>query len=146
MARRITIAPALGSALALALAQAGAARPLAPVPELLPLSEADMTRTMETGCTFTFDKGRATLLQTIGRDVTIRTAQGVSLCRIDQAQVDAFTDGKRPLTCGGRTLRLRRTGAVESFPESDSSSWPAALTVSRGKTSRTLRGSAGVAC
>lgn len=137
---------ALGLTCALTLAQPGMAHPAAPGPDLLPLTESDMTRSQETGCTFSFGKGNATLVQAIGPEVMVRTTGGLSLCRLDQAQVDAFTDGKRTLTCGGRLLRLRKTGATQSFPEADSAGWPASLSVSNGKTSRSVRGDAGVAC
>ncbi|UYY59400.1 hypothetical protein [Sphingomonas sp. S2-65] len=113
---------------------------------LHPLTEADLDRTQETGCTFTFSRGNATLLQAIGRDLMIRTPQGFALCRFDQAGLDAFTGGKRPLTCGNRALQLRQTGRTRSFPESDGAGWPAALRVTSGKASVTLRGDAGVAC
>lgn len=113
---------------------------------LHPLTEDDLNRTQEAGCTFTFSKGNATLLQAIGRDLMLRTSQGFALCRFDQLQLDAFTDAKRPLTCGGRTLRLRKSGTTQSFPESDAAGWPATLTLTNGKASKTLRGDAGVAC
>ncbi|MBB5709508.1 hypothetical protein [Sphingomonas xinjiangensis] len=120
--------------------------PATPATDLLPLTEADLNRTQESGCAFSFDQVTKTLLYTIGRDLMLRTPQGFALCRFDQAQLDAFTDAKRPLFCGGRTLRLRRTGATHGFPESDSAGWGATLTLTNGKTSKTLRGNAGVAC
>ncbi|MCD2325424.1 hypothetical protein LQ953_15500 [Sphingomonas sp. IC-56] len=118
----------------------------AQAPTLLPLTEADLNRTHETGCAFSFARANQTLLQAIGRDLMLRTSQGFDLCRFDQTTLDAFTGGTRALNCGGRTLRLRKTGATQSFPESDSAGWPASLTVTTGKASRTLRGDAGVAC
>jgi len=131
--------------LALHLALAIPALPAADT-SLRPLTEADLNHTQETGCTFSFGKGNATLLQAIGRDLMIRTAQGFALCRFDQAQLDAFTDSKRALSCGGRTLRLRKTGATQSFLEADSAGWPATLRVTSGKAGATLAGNAGVAC
>lgn len=113
---------------------------------LLPLTEADLNRTQETGCAFSFARANRTFLQAIGRDLMLRTPQGFALCRFDQANLDAFTGGTRALTCGDQTLRLRKTGATQSFPKSDSAGWPAALTITHGKASKTLRGDAGVAC
>lgn len=118
----------------------------AQAPTLLPLTEADLNRTQETGCAFSFARVNQTLLQAIGRDLMLRTPEGFALCRFDQAHLDAFTGGTRALTCGGQTLRLQKTGTTQSFPESDSAGWPALLTVTTGKASKTLRGDAGVAC
>ena len=142
--RRWRIAAPLALACALGLAPALAKAP--PRPELLPLSEADMNRGSETGCTFSFGPGNATLVQAIGSEVMVRTPERFNLCRMDEAQVTAFTDGKGVVSCGGRQLRLRRTGPLRSHPASDSASWRATLTILHGRSSQTIRGLGGVAC
>jgi hypothetical protein len=118
----------------------------APTPALLPLSEADMNRGTESGCTFSFDWRRATLIQATGTEVMIRTPKRFNLCRFDEAAVSAFTDGKRTLQCGGRQLRLQRTGRTSTHEASDSAAWRATLTVTQGAARTTLPGLAGVAC
>ena len=134
-----------GTLAVLSCAQVGIAR--APSrPALLPLSEADMNRGHESGCTFSFDWKRATLIQAIGSEVMIRTPERFNLCRFDEAEVSAFTDGKRTLQCGGRRLRLQRTGTVRSHEASDSATWRATLSVTNGAARTTLPGLAGVAC
>jgi hypothetical protein len=118
----------------------------APTPALLPLSEADMNRGSETGCTFSFDRKLDTLIQATGTEVMIRTPEHLNLCRYDEAAVTAFTDGKRTLQCGGRQLRLQRTGRTSTHEASDSAAWRATLTVTQGAARTTIPGMAGVAC
>lgn len=113
---------------------------------LLPLSERDLTSTRETGCTCTFDVRDRSLVQMVGNELMLRTRAGRQVCRITDAQFQTLAGTAGRATCGGVQMRLRRTGRTRSFPASDSSSTPASLTVTQGRTSRTLSGSWGCAC
>lgn len=113
---------------------------------LRPLSDADQSKTKETGCTFSFDAANKTLVQAVGHDFTIRTSAGLKVCRITDAAFQKLGDGSST-TCGGYTLRFKRAGKVDANEASDSSSWTAILTIGQGKrTLQTIRGNAGTAC
>lgn len=113
---------------------------------LLPISDQDMSRTHERGCNFSFDSDNGTRVFAVGRDLMVRTPKGLSVCRLGEAQVDKFIAGKHGAVCGGRSLLLRKLSPTTPHEESDSASWRAALTVTQGRTSRIVRGTAGTAC
>lgn len=116
---------------------------------LLPLSDHDSYSTNETGCQFAFTQGNDTYLFMIGHSVIIRTAPGragLNACTISDAQFSAFGDGPGTVSCGGRTLGVRRTGRVTSHEEADSADGPAALTMTQAGHTRTVRGAWGSAC
>jgi len=142
--RKVLVAAAalLASAALPAPAQSAARVPSA----LLPLSDKDMESTQETGCQFLFSQGRSTYIFMIGSDFLMRTQQGLATCKITDAQFQSFGEGRGAVACGGRKLAIRRTGKVQSNPESDSASGPAALTMTEGTRSRTVRGDWGSAC
>ncbi len=118
----------------------------APTGVLKPLSDADQSKTKETGCNFMFDAGNKTLVQAIGKDFTIRTAAGLKVCHINDDTFQKLGDGSST-TCGGYTLRFKRAGKASNDQASDSASWPSILTIGQGKrTLQTIRGSAGTAC
>lgn len=113
---------------------------------LLPLTDADETAGTETGCTAAFRAGRSDYVQLIGVELTIRTEAGRQLCRVSEQTADAVLTGRAGASCGGYRVIVRQTGRTKTFPASDSSSTPAVLTVSKGRTTTTLRGDWGVAC
>lgn len=115
---------------------------------LLPLSPRDMDSSRESGCAYSFDVGRRTYVQAIGRELMVRTGNGLKICKVDDAAFRNLTDGiGRAPMCGGYRLSTKRTGRVTHSEEADSGSWPAVLTVKVGtRTVQSLRGLAGVAC
>ena len=113
---------------------------------LLPLSDKDIASTRESGCQFSFSQGRNTYIFMIGADFLMRTERGLSLCKITDAQFQSLGEGRGAMACGGRKVVIRRTGKIESNPEADSASGPAALTMTEGTRSRTVRGDWGSAC
>lgn len=113
---------------------------------LFPLSDADLNATRESGCECSFRIGRRTLTRVIGNEIAIRTGGGRQVCRITDNQFSALTNGRGGASCGGLRISLRRTGPVRTMMESDSADWRAALTVSQGRTRRTLAGRYGCAC
>jgi hypothetical protein len=115
-------------------------------PPLRKLSEADLTSTREMGCTCSFDRGRDTLVQAIGKELMVRTAAGRQVCRISDAQFQKLAGGNAKAACGGVQMSLRRTGRATLSPESDSSEGPAILTVAQGRSQASLKGSWGCAC
>ena len=131
---------------ALSAAMGGLAVAAGPVRLLLPLTDADETAGTETGCTAAFRAGRSDYVQLIGVELTIRAAAGRQLCRLSQQSDDAVLTGRGGASCGGYHVFVRQTGRTKTFPASDSSSTPAVLTVSKGRTTSTLRGDWGVAC
>lgn len=142
MIKRISAIALLASAFLPASAQSAA-----PVPSaLLPLSDADIAKSRETGCQFSFLQGRGTYIFMIGADFLVRTNRGLSLCKITDAQFQSFGEGRGAITCGGRKLAVRRTGKIQSNPEADSAVGPASLTMTEGGRSRTVRGDWGSAC
>ena len=146
-ATKVTIRGAAKLAAALLAASIGwvGAAAFAATP-LLALSDKDMAATHESGCNFLFDTGRQTRVFAIGNELMIRTASGLSLCRLGERPIDDFIEGNRALACGGRTLRVTRVGKLAGHEESDSADWPATLTIRQGSSRQTLRGTAGTAC
>lgn len=143
MTKPFLAAAALFASVALpAPAQSAACVPSA----LLPLSEKDFASTQETGCQFLFSQGRSAYIFMIGSDFLMRTQQGLATCKITDVQFQSLGEGRGAVTCGGRKLAIRRTGKVQSNPESDSASGPAALTMTESTRSRTVRGDWGSAC
>lgn len=129
-------------------AQGSHVRPPEALPSrLLPLSDADLATSTETGCQFTFGQGNSTYIFMIGRDFVIRTADGLNKCPILQAQWDGFgTDRRTIVACGGRRLSLQRLGRTEANAATDSAGGGAVLTMAEGARSRTIRGDWGTAC
>ena len=113
---------------------------------LLPLTDTDETAGTETGCTAAFRAGRSDYVQLIGVELTIRTAAGRQLCRVPEQTAHAVLTGREGASCGGYRVFVRQTGRTKTFPANDSSSTPAVLTVSQGRTISTLRGDWGVPC
>lgn len=113
---------------------------------LLPLSEADMASTAETGCQLAFTQGRGTYLFVIGHSLLMRTAKGLSTCTVTEAQFQEFGEKPTAILCGGRALAMRRTERVASHPDADSADGPASLTMMEGGVSRVVRGNWGSAC
>jgi hypothetical protein len=105
-----------------------------------------MSSSKETGCTFTFDAGKHTLLQAIGNEVMVRTRTGLNACRISDAVFSKLVGGTSGATCGGYQLRVHQTGRIKSYEASDSAIWPATLTIGSGRAAQTLRGNAATAC
>jgi hypothetical protein len=147
---------AFAASVALGVGYAGAAAVTAPVPAkqaraaasvpLLPLSDSDQTSTKETGCTCTMEVRNRMLIQAIGNELMVRTRAGRQVCRITDARFRQISGATGTYRCGGMAMTLRRTGRSESHQESDSYTVPAALTVSQGRTSRTVNGIWGCAC
>ena len=113
---------------------------------LLPLTDADESAGTETGCTAAFRAGRSDYVQLVGVELTVRTAAGRQLCRVSEQTADAVLTGREGASCGGYRVFVRQTGRTKTFPASDSSSTPAVLTVSQGRTTSIMRGDWGVAC
>jgi hypothetical protein len=128
------------------MGSAAAQRRMQPTAPLVTLSERDLTSTSQTGCTCTFDSGNRTLVQAIGNELMVRTRAGRQVCRLTDARFQQISGATGTYRCGGMAMTLRRTGRSESHQESDSYTVPAALTVSQGRTSRTLNGIWGCAC
>ncbi|MGE3691552.1 MAG: hypothetical protein AB7F98_09240 [Novosphingobium sp.] len=121
------------------------AGPVRSASPLLPLSERDLSATKQMGCECSFNRGRATLVQMIGNEFTVRTRAGRQVCRISDRQFSSFSVGT-PVTCAAMNFTLRHTGRTVSHIESDSAVTPSALTIRRGRTRTVLNGSWGCAC
>ena len=113
---------------------------------LRPLSERDLTSTRQMGCTCTFASRDRTFMQMIGNELMVRNRAGRQVCRITDRQFQRLSGGNGSAACGGVRMSFRRTGRSTLSPESDSSSAPAAMTVSQGRTQRRLAGTWGCAC
>ena len=120
------------------------ARP--PQSALRGLSEQDMATSGESGCQITFTHGNNTLIFMIGHDILMRGAQGLQTCSVTDQQFGDFGSPTAAVSCGGRSLRVRRTGRIVSHEESDSSESPAMLTITQGHRRQTIRGVLGAAC
>jgi hypothetical protein len=138
-----------GTAAALSLeaeSMAAEQRRAAPTAPLVTLSERDLTSTRQMGCTCTFQSANRELIQAIGNELMVRTAAGRQVCRLTDARFSQISGATGTYVCGGVRMTLRKTGRSESHPESDSFTTPAALTMAKGRTSRTLNGIWGCAC
>jgi len=142
------------ASLALLAGVSGSAAMTSPQPEptkqarvlLLPLSEADLTSTQETGCTCTMEVRNRSLVQAIGNELMVRTRAGRQVCRLTDARFQQISGATGTYRCGGLSMTLRRTGRSQSHQESDSFTVPAALAVSQGRARQTLNGIWGCAC
>lgn len=123
-----------------------AQRSMQPTAPLVTLSERDLTSTRQTGCTCSFDSGNRTLVQAIGNELMVRTRAGRQVCRLTDARFQQISGATGTYRCGGVSMTLRRTGQIDLSPETDSSSSPASLSLSQGKTNRRLNGTWGCAC
>jgi len=116
---------------------------------LYPLSERDLRATRESGCECTFRAGRAgrvPLFRIIGDELTIRTRAGRQVCTIRDETFSAISDGRGSGSCAGLRLSVRRTGRLILDGPSDSADGPASLTITQGRSRRTLAGRWGCAC
>jgi hypothetical protein len=113
---------------------------------LLPLSEKDQDKITEMGCNSAFTHGKQTLVFAIAPRLIVRTLHGANVCPAGGAAINAFFDGGKPLACGGVKMKLHMTGKMKGNAEADSSSGPAALTVTNGTITQTIAGEAGTAC
>jgi len=115
---------------------------------LYPLSEDDLVSNQH-GCECTFRvgrEGRRTLFRIIGDELTIRTRAGRQVCRLSDEQFSAISDGQGTGVCAGIRMSVRRSGPLVVDGPSDSADGPASLTLSQGRTRRTLAGRWGCAC
>ena len=140
MAAAALVAVAAGSSITARPPRAPSAAPL------LPLSDRDLGATRQSGCECTFRIGRRTFVQMIGDELTVRSRAGRQVCRIRDDQFSALSDGRGTAACAGIRMSVRRTGPVRASPESDSADGPASLSLSQGRTRRTLAGRWGCAC
>jgi hypothetical protein len=138
-----------GTAAALSLEaenSSAAQRRAGPAALLLPLSEADLTSTKETGCTCTMEVRNRSLVQAIGNELMVRTRAGRQVCRLTDARFQQISGATGTYRCGGLSMTLRKTGRSQSHQESDSFTVPAALTVAQGPARQTVNGIWGCAC
>ena len=136
---------------AVAAAAALAPQPAKPaaapaIVRLQPLSEKDLMSTTQMGCSCSFDTRSGTLVNTIGKEMMVRTQAGRKVCPISDAQFQRIAGGSGTYSCGGVRMSLRLTGKTESHIESDSSTTPASLTLGAGATRRSVSGTWGCAC
>ena len=113
---------------------------------LQPLSEEDMMSSDQMGCSCMFDSRNSTYLLAIGDEMMVRTAAGLQVCPITNAQLQSFGESDSEVPCGGVRVSIRDTGARILSPESDSSSAPSTLTVTQSRVTGTLDGDWGCAC
>lgn len=112
---------------------------------LFPLSERDL-ETNESGCECSFRIGRRVLVWAINDDLIIRTGGGRQVCRTNDEQFSAISDGRGTVRCAGITMTVRRTGRLIVDEPSESAEAPAALRISQGRMRRTLTGRWTCAC
>lgn len=112
---------------------------------LYALSDRDL-QTNESGCECSFRVGRINLVWAIGNVLVVRTSGGRQVCRTTNEEFSAISDGNAAVRCAGLRMTVRRTGRVILDGPSDSADGPASLTITQGRTRRTLRGRWGCAC
>jgi hypothetical protein len=105
-----------------------------------------MGSTTQMGCNCMFDSRDRRYLLAIGEEMMVRTAAGLKICPITDAQFQSLGEPGGDVSCGGMRMSIRQTGARISSPESDSSEAPATLSATEGGVTATLDGSWGCAC
>jgi hypothetical protein len=113
---------------------------------LVPLSDADVQSTQETGCTFTFTGAGRDYLPLVGSELMLRDQQGLRSCRLTEKEGEDLETGQATASCSGYRLRIQATGRSTSNAATDSSSGRAVLTVNHGGVATSMRGMWGVAC